>query len=79
MIADEHFYKRGTLKPMRHEAMGKTVDGHVVVGYPVVFSSGPLPDLPGAPTLGKHNEAVYGGVLGLDETRLRALKDKGVI
>jgi crotonobetainyl-CoA:carnitine CoA-transferase CaiB-like acyl-CoA transferase len=79
VITDEHFYKRGTLKPMRHEALKKTVDGHVVVGYPVVFSSGPLPDLSGAPTLGEHNEAVYGSVLSLDEKRLRALKDKGVI
>ena len=79
VIADAHFYERGTLKPMRHEALGKAVDGHVVVGYPVVFSSGPLPDLPGAPLLGQHNEAVYGDLLGLDEARLRALKDKGVI
>ena len=79
VIADDHFYRRGTLKPMEHGALKSTVDGHVVIGYPVVFSSGPLPDLAGAPTLGMHNKDIFGGVLGLDETRLSALKDRGVI
>jgi len=44
-----------------------------------VFSSGPLPDLPGAPTLGMHNEDIYGRVLGLDSDKLRDLKNRGVI
>jgi crotonobetainyl-CoA:carnitine CoA-transferase CaiB-like acyl-CoA transferase len=79
VIADDHFYRRGTLKPMRHGALGTTVEGNVVVGFPVLFSSGPLPDLPGAPTLGMHNDDVYGRLLGLDAERLRALRDKGVV
>jgi crotonobetainyl-CoA:carnitine CoA-transferase CaiB-like acyl-CoA transferase len=79
VMADEHFYRRGTLKPMRHGGTNQTVEGGIVVGFPVLFSSGPLPELAGAPTLGMHNEDVYGRVLGLDADRLRALKDRGVI
>jgi crotonobetainyl-CoA:carnitine CoA-transferase CaiB-like acyl-CoA transferase len=79
VIADDHFYRRGTLKPMRHGALGTTVEGNLVVGFPVLFSSGPLPDLAGAPTLGMHNDDVYGRLLGLDADRLRALRDKGVV
>jgi crotonobetainyl-CoA:carnitine CoA-transferase CaiB-like acyl-CoA transferase len=79
VIADDHFYRRGTLKPMRHGGLRKTVEGHVVVGFPVVFSSGPLPDLAGAPTLGMHNADIYGGVLGLDAARLSDLKKRRVI
>ena len=79
VIADDHFYRRGTLKPMQHGALGTTVKDHVVVGFPVVFSSGPLPELAGAPTLGMHNEEIYGSVLGLDAARLADLKKRGVI
>ncbi len=79
VMADDHFYRRGTLKPMRHGATNETVEGGIVVGFPVVFSSGPLPDLPGAPTLGMHNEDIYGRVLGLDSDKLRDLKNRGVI
>jgi len=31
------------------------------------------------PGLGEHNAAVYGGLLGLSEDELRALKNDGVI
>jgi crotonobetainyl-CoA:carnitine CoA-transferase CaiB-like acyl-CoA transferase len=79
VLADEHFYRRGTLKPMRHGALDDPVAGHVVVGYPIVFSSGPLPDLSGAPALGKHNEDVFGRLLGLDAGQIGALRDKGVV
>ncbi len=79
VLADEHFRKRGTLKPMRHGEIDGTVADRVVVGYPVVFSSGPLPDLPGAPALGKHNADVFGGLLGLDDKEIEALKERGVL
>jgi CoA:oxalate CoA-transferase len=79
VIADDHFYRRGTLKPMRHGALNTTVDGGIVVGFPVLFSSGPLPDLPGAPTLGMHNAEILGDVLGLGEDRLAELKERGII
>jgi crotonobetainyl-CoA:carnitine CoA-transferase CaiB-like acyl-CoA transferase len=78
-MTDEHFYRRGTLKPMQHGALNKAVEGGIVVGFPVLFSSGPLPDLPGAPTLGMHNGEILGGVLGLDEENLRNLRERGII
>jgi crotonobetainyl-CoA:carnitine CoA-transferase CaiB-like acyl-CoA transferase len=78
-MTDEHFYRRGTLGPMRHGALNKAVEGGIVVGFPVLFSSGPLPDLAGAPTLGMHNEEILGGVLGLDEENLRNLRERGII
>jgi crotonobetainyl-CoA:carnitine CoA-transferase CaiB-like acyl-CoA transferase len=79
VVADDHFYRRGTLKPMQHGALKKTVEGGIVVGFPVSFSSGPLPDLPGAPTLGMHNEEIFGGLLGLNEEDRRMLKERGII
>ena len=78
-MADEHFYRRGTLKPMQHGALNETVEGGIVVGFPVLFSSGPLPDLAGAPTLGMHNAEILGGMLGLDEENLRNLRERGII
>lgn len=77
VLADEHFYQRGTLGPMSHGAMEKTVEG-VAVGFPVVFSGGTLPPLSGAPTLGMHNQEVFQTLLGLDAEQLQALKEKGV-
>lgn len=79
IIADDHFRDRGSLKPMRHAKMDTPVDGRVVAGYPINFSSGELPDLPGAPTLGMHTDEILGDVLGLSAEDRAKLKDDGVI
>jgi crotonobetainyl-CoA:carnitine CoA-transferase CaiB-like acyl-CoA transferase len=79
IIADDHFRDRGSLKPMRHAKLDAPVDGRVVVGYPINFSSGELPDLVGAPTLGMHTDEILGGVLGLSTEDRAKLKDDGVI
>ena len=55
------------------------VEDRVVVGFPVKFSSGALPPLAGAPTLGMHNAEIYGGLLGLDAAALDALRTRGII
>jgi len=79
VLADEHFRRRGTLKPMRHGALDAPVPNRVVVGFPVLFSSGPLPDLTGAPALGEHNNDVFGRLLGMKAAEIQALKDRGVM
>ena len=78
VMADEHFYRRGSLLPMRHAGMEEPVPG-ISSGFPVIFSDGPLPELPGAPTLGMNNRDIYGKLLGLGDTDLAALREQGVI
>lgn len=78
VMADQHFWDRGSLGRMRHAAMDQPVDG-VASGFPVVFSGGPLPELAGAPTLGMHNLKVYQSLLGLTPEDLKRLQDEGVV
>ena len=78
VMADEHFYQRGTLLPMRHGAMSEPVPG-IASGWPVVFSAGPLPQMAGAPTLGMHNQEIYGKLLGYTPGKLKQLSDDQVI
>jgi formyl-CoA transferase len=78
VMNDEHFWQRGSLQPMRHGALDHPVEG-VGSGFPVVFSGGQLPDLPGAPLLGMHNEDIYGRLLGLTSEELKQLQEKGVV
>lgn len=78
IINDQHFTERGSLVPLRHAAMDQPVDG-IGSGFPVVFSSGPLPEMSGAPTLGMHNEEIYGRLLGLTVEDLKSLKSDGIL
>jgi crotonobetainyl-CoA:carnitine CoA-transferase CaiB-like acyl-CoA transferase len=78
-MADPHFWERGTLQPMRHGALEEPVKGGIGAGFPVLFSGGPLPELAGAPTLGMHNNEVYGRLLGLGKEELRRLKKEGIL
>ena len=78
IIADPHFRDRGTLLPLRHGAMDQPVDG-IASGFPVVFSDGPLPQLPGAPTLGMHNTEVFGHLLNCDAEKIEQLGSEGVV
>ncbi len=77
-LRDPHFRDRGTLFDMRHAAMDAPVDAPST-GFPVLFDGDPLPQPPGAPTLGMHNREVYGGILGLDESELHDLQAAGII
>jgi hypothetical protein len=45
----------------------------------VVFSGGPLPELPGAPMLGMHNQDIFGTLLGLHSEQLQQLRERGVV
>lgn len=78
VMADRHFWDRGSLLPMKHGALDQPVAG-VASGFPVIFSGGPLPNLPGAPTLGMHNEEIFGGLLGLTPEQVGQLEADGVV
>ncbi len=78
VMTDQHFWDRGSLLPMNHGALESPVAG-VASGFPVIFSGGPLPKLPGAPTLGMHNEQIFGDLLGLSPEQVRQLEGDGVV
>ena len=79
IMNDQHFTDRGSLVPMRHGAMEQSVEGGIGSGFPVIFSSGPLPEMTGAPTLGMHNDEIYSRLLGLNAEDLKTLKSDGVL
>lgn len=79
VMNDRHFWQRGSLTPMRHGAMPEPVANAVAAGFPVRFSGGELPPLPGAPTLGMHNHEVLSGILGITDAQLSELAAQGVI
>ena len=78
VMHDRHFWDRGTLLPMRHAGMEEAVEG-IVSGFPVKFSGGDLPQIPGAPTLGMHNSEIFTKLLGMDEAEIEVLKTQGVV
>ena len=78
VMNDKQFWDRGSLIPMRHASMKEPVKG-VGSGFPIRFSGGELPELPGAPTLGMHNREVFSHVLGLGKAELEELAEQGVI
>jgi crotonobetainyl-CoA:carnitine CoA-transferase CaiB-like acyl-CoA transferase len=64
---------------MNHGAMNEPVGGAVGAGFPVRFSGGELPPLPGAPTLGMHNDEIFTQILGLSDAEIADLKAGGVV
>jgi crotonobetainyl-CoA:carnitine CoA-transferase CaiB-like acyl-CoA transferase len=79
VMADDHFYQRGTFQPLRHSTLDQPVPEGIASGFPVVFSQGPLPPLAGAPTLGMHNLEVYERLLGLTPEQVGKLGQEGVV
>ena len=63
---------------MLNAAMGGPVDG-VASGFPVKFSGGELPTMPGAPSLGMHNSEIFKKFLGLTGKDIKQLKEEKVI
>ena len=78
ILADPHFRDRGALRPMRNATFDGEVD-QVVAGFPVLFDGEPLPDVPGAPSLGMHNAEVLGTLCNVDASGLAQLQADGVI
>ena len=78
VIKDQHYWDRGTLRNMKNAAFKDSVPG-ISTGFPVKFSGVELPDSDGAPTLGMHNEEIFGELLNLDLETINQLKNDGVI
>ena len=66
---------RGMLEPLRHPTVGPWPDV-VAPGFPVKFGGARVGYATPAPPTGRDNDAIWGGLLGLDVAALRA---KGVI
>lgn len=78
LLQDEHLLAREMVVDLAHPTHGR-VPGVKGVGMPVKFARHPLTFDQPAPALGAHNREIYGGLLGLDDARLEALKEKGVV
>ena len=50
-----------------------------VPGAPMTFSSGPRKAPQAAPSLGAHTEEVLGDVVGMTDTEISQLFDKGIV
>jgi len=75
VLQDPHLRARGTLQDITHPTVGKVT----VIGSPVRLNGEPpTVDAP-SPTLGQHNELIYGKLLGLSSAELHRLKEQGVI
>jgi len=78
LLEDEHLTARGMVVDLAHPTHGP-LPGVKGIGMPIKFAHHPVAFDQPAPTLGAHNEEIYGRLLGLDSARLGALKEQGVI
>jgi crotonobetainyl-CoA:carnitine CoA-transferase CaiB-like acyl-CoA transferase len=75
LLANEHLKARGFFVEIAQPIAGT----HKYPGAPLKYEKTPWEIRTPAPTLGQHNEQVYGGRLGMTPARLTELKRKGVI
>jgi len=75
VLHDPHLRVRGTLQDITHPTVGQVT----VLASPVrLDGESPTIDSP-SPTLGQHNELIFGKLLGLSAAELASLKEQGVI
>jgi crotonobetainyl-CoA:carnitine CoA-transferase CaiB-like acyl-CoA transferase len=74
-LADEQFVARGHFVELEHELYGKTV----VQGTRYRLSRTPAAVDRAAPTFGRDNVHVLGGLLGYDDARIAALEEIGAL
>jgi CoA:oxalate CoA-transferase len=75
---DEHLHARDMVVPLEHPVHGP-VPGARGVGMPIKFLRHPAAFDQPAPTLGAHNQEIYGQFLGLGDPDLESLREQGVI
>ena len=75
LLNSEHLKARGFFVEISHPAAGK----QKYPGAPLKYHATPWDMRMPAPTLGQHNEEIFGRRLGLDSARLAELKRTGVI
>jgi formyl-CoA transferase len=74
LFNDPHLQARGFLKTVEHDALGPVP----LLGCPMRMSGSEV-SLRAAPLLGQHTDEVIASDLGLDETEIRALRDRGAL
>lgn len=74
VVHDPHLHQRGMLREMDHPELGPLIVPH----SPIRVGSWSA-DLVPSPTLGQHNQEIYGDWLGLSSEELDDLQGRGVI
>jgi CoA:oxalate CoA-transferase len=75
VINDPHLRERGTLQDIEHPTAGKVT----VLASPIRLNDEvPTIDSP-SPTLGEHNDLIFGKLLGLSTKEIASLREQGVI
>lgn len=74
LLASPHLEARGFFVEVDEAGRKVTLPGAFAVGPEGMFA-----EPRGAPALGEHNDAVYGGLLGIDEAQRARLRSEGVL
>jgi formyl-CoA transferase len=75
VLRDPHLRARGTLQDIAHPTVGTVT----VIGSPLRLNGEPPTVDSPSPTLGQHNELIYGKLLGLSAREIATLHEQGVI
>lgn len=77
VLEDPQLKARGMMPELLHPQSGPT--GLRAAGFPVHFSERPGGYSSPAPSIGQHNQEVYGGILGISDAEMEKMKGEGVI
>jgi crotonobetainyl-CoA:carnitine CoA-transferase CaiB-like acyl-CoA transferase len=77
VLEDPQLKARGMMPELLHPQSGPT--GLRAAGFPVHFSERPGGYSSAAPSIGQHNQEVYGGILGISDAEMEKMKGEGVI
>ena len=77
VLEDPQLKARGMMPELLHPQSGPT--GFKAAGFPVHFSERPGGYSSPAPSIGQHNQEVYGGILGISDAEMEKMKGEGVI